>query len=737
MRVFFPPRFFRFRFLNRSLGGIRSSVFSVALFIGAFLSQATSLQAEVKQGYLELSDVSRLYSLTGEWKFLTEDKPEFKEEYYDDSSWKYFPVAKNWHFEGYNYDGVAWFRMRFLPTSEFEGKTFGIMIPLVDHAYEVYLNGEMIGSRGEISTDGKLIRSNTRNDYFPIPNSFIKIGEENTIAFRIRSAGGLGGFVFSDFYFGEDGRVREKFYAFLLWFGSIAGIFFFGGMYHWFLFLGRKAEKQYFYFGCLSIVAGMQTMGIKTLGFWVWDNTWFNLYLNATGIILFPYLSFLFFESFFEYRRNLFIRISQATAIVVFGIFNLSYLPIMIGGFEDPYLYYGIFWRYVLALALLNNALAMPYALYITVSAIRKGALGGRTILAGFLAFGGFLIHGILSYVGIIANETYFEIGFLLFVTSMAVAMAFKFSKLHNESDRLNRELNVKNKELITLYVSYARFVPKEFLLNLGKESILDVKLGDQIEKEMTILFSDIRSFTELSEKMTPEENFNFINSYLKRMSPIIQLNNGYIDKFLGDGIMALFQQKVDDALTAAIEMQKYMITYNEYRNKRNYIPIRIGIGLHYGKLMLGTIGGEERMEGTVISDAVNLASRIESLTKLYGSDIIVSERALFGMDDPDKFHYRMLDTVSVKGKKDPVSVFEIFDGLSEEDLRLKLDTKAVFEKGIGHYRSQEFRESLVRFQEVLRVNPKDTAAKLFALRCEQAIQYGVRENWDSISRLT
>ena len=177
---------------------------------------------------------------------------------------------------------------------------------------------------------------------------------------------------------------------------------------------------------------------------------------------------------------------------------------------------------------------------------------------------------------------------------------------------------------------SYARFVPKQFLTNLGKTSILDVKLGDQISKEMTVMFSDIRSFTDLSEKMTPEENFNFINSYLSRMSPIIQNHHGYIDKFMGDGIMALFDGMPDNALNAAIAMQKHIVVYNLHRDSQGYEPIRIGIGMHTGRLMLGAIGGIERMEGTVISDSVNLGSRIEGLTKIYGIKIAISEKTFF-----------------------------------------------------------------------------------------------------------
>ena len=154
----------------------------------------------------------------------------------------------------------------------------------------------------------------------------------------------------------------------------------------------------------------------------------------------------------------------------------------------------------------------------------------------------------------------------------------------------------------------------------------MDIQLGDQMQKEMAILFSDIRSFTDLSEKLTPKENFNFLNSYLKRMSPAIQKNNGFIDKYIGDAIMALFPGDVEDAINAAVDMQKEIRIYNQHRLKLGYDPIKVGCGIHTGNLMLGIIGADDRMEGTVIADSVNVASRIEGLTKVYDASILISD---------------------------------------------------------------------------------------------------------------
>jgi len=288
--------------------------------------------------------------------------------------------------------------------------------------------------------------------------------------------------------------------------------------------------------------------------------------------------------------------------------------------------------------------------------------------------------------------------------------------------------------------LSYSRFVPREFLHFLGKRDITEVRLGDQIQQMMAVLFCDIRSFTTLSEQMTPQENFNFINAYLNRVSPIIRTENGFIDKYIGDAVMALFPKSAEDAVRAAIAIQKEVADYNKTRIATGKQPIKIGIGLHTGKVMLGTVGEEQRMEGTVISDAVNLASRMEGLTKTYNASIVMSEYILYALDQNIKnqrssqFTIRFLDRVTVKGKKEPVSVFEILDGEKEERIAMKLKTRPEFEMGLFHYQYKEFTDAKQYFEEVLELDPADDAARLYLHRINSFIEYGVPLDWEGVT---
>ena len=279
-------------------------------------------------------------------------------------------------------------------------------------------------------------------------------------------------------------------------------------------------------------------------------------------------------------------------------------------------------------------------------------------------------------------------------------------------------QIEASKSELEKIAAASARFVPREFLRFLKIESIVDARLGDSVQAEMTIMFADIRSFTSLSESMSPQQNFDFINSYLSRVGPVIRQYNGFIDKYIGDGIMALFPNKAEDAVRAAIEMQHQVKIYNLHRQNSGYQPISLGIGLHTGTLMLGTIGEAERMESTVISDAVNLASRVEGLTKLYGVGIVASVQTLCRLDDPQHYKCRFLDRVQVKGKKTPVGVFEIYDGDSDTMIQLKAQTQTYFEQGIFLYYQQQFAQARRMFRRVLQVNKSDKAASFYAERC-------------------
>lgn len=218
------------------------------------------------------------------------------------------------------------------------------------------------------------------------------------------------------------------------------------------------------------------------------------------------------------------------------------------------------------------------------------------------------------------------------------------------------------NKTIDEIINAYRRFVPQEFIKLMGRDNIINVRLGDHVEMTMTILFSDIRDFTSISEGMTPKENFSFINSYLDRMEPVIARAEGIIDKYIGDAIMALFPKGADSAIKGAISMLNELEVYNRDLMDSGQKPIKIGIGINTGLMMLGIIGGKHHMESTVISDAVNLASRIESMTKNYMTPLLISEHTYYNLNNPSLYCIRFVDRVKVKGKEQCQSIYEVFD---------------------------------------------------------------------------
>lgn len=287
----------------------------------------------------------------------------------------------------------------------------------------------------------------------------------------------------------------------------------------------------------------------------------------------------------------------------------------------------------------------------------------------------------------------------------------------HQFTGELEKALAAEEK----LTDAYGRFVPHQFLHFLGYESILDVKLGDQVQKEMSVLFSDIRDFTTLSETMNPEETFKFINAYLSRMEPEIAENNGFIDKYIGDAIMALFDGSADNAVKAGIAMLEQLNVYNTTYAQSDRPPLQIGIGINTGSLMLGTVGGQNRMDSTVISDAVNLASRIENLTKEYGVSMLITHNTFIELEEV--YDLRLIDRVKVKGKSRMVTVYEVFAADAPELRHKKLETKTLFEQGLVFYHLNRFIEATKLFSACLEQNPADNVAQIYMQRClKQAI---------------
>lgn len=278
---------------------------------------------------------------------------------------------------------------------------------------------------------------------------------------------------------------------------------------------------------------------------------------------------------------------------------------------------------------------------------------------------------------------------------------------------------------LLRINLAYSRYVPHEFLRYLHRDSIMDVQLGDNVEMEAAVLISDIRSFTTMSETMTPDENFGFINSYFAAAGPPIRRHGGFIDHYVGDGILAVFPGGAVDALSASRDTMASLADFNVARERNGQQPIRIGIGLHLGKLRLGIVGEDQRRQGDIFADTVNVASRIEGMTKVYGSSVILSQAFLSALPDPDSILAcrRALGDVYVKGRNEAVSLHEAFEFDAPDLVSHKLNTRAAFEQAQRLFQDRRYAETVAVLGPILAAHEGDVAARYLHAQAASSVR--------------
>lgn len=280
---------------------------------------------------------------------------------------------------------------------------------------------------------------------------------------------------------------------------------------------------------------------------------------------------------------------------------------------------------------------------------------------------------------------------------------------------------------------SYNRFVPHELIALLERNGILEVLPGDQVMAEFTVLFADVRGFTAIAERLPPSLTFYFINEYLRHVQPAVDENGGIVNQFLGDGIMALFPKDADAAVAGAVAMFDGVRRYNASRDAK--LPeIRIGVGMNTGMLALGTRGVPERLDCGVVGDPVNIASRVEGLTKPYGAPLVISETTYAAMKHPERWAIRELDLVVPVGRKQPLRIYEVIDaevGAMRDGKRATLDT---FRAARAALAAGRFDEALGGFSACCMAFPGDVAASLLVQRCAQLREDG-SAGWDGAYR--
>jgi len=259
--------------------------------------------------------------------------------------------------------------------------------------------------------------------------------------------------------------------------------------------------------------------------------------------------------------------------------------------------------------------------------------------------------------------------------------------------------------------------------------------------QDASVLFSDIRGFTTLSEKLGPRETVSMLNDYFSVMVDEITLQSGILDKYIGDAIMAIFgapfpaDKDADNAVQAAIGMMQKLTEFNLYRSKQGDDAIDIGIGIATGEVILGNIGSEKRMDYTVIGDTVNLASRLEGANKHYSTRLLINETTKLTLKDD--YTLREVDRIRVKGKTQPVVVYEVLDYHSDESFPAMQEMLSIYNEAVNLYQNQQWSEALVLFKQALQLNPDDGPSKVYISRCPQLITCPPTDEWDGVWTMT
>ncbi len=655
---------------------------------------------EAKKGIVSLQDSpfwkdKKIISLGGEWNFL----------------WKKFQTNPQNEDFSLIQSGVSWNRQTLANGEKIPSYGFGtyqlkVSLDHVPHeyslkingisgAYELYINGKKIGGQGIIG----------KNSIDMIPSIVPKIYDlgtfdkpEMNISILVSNYHHSKGGIWEPILLGTKAQIHSLSTMQFIQYAFIVGALFIISLYYFAMYSFSTRNLSPLYFGgfCLMVaiyffITNESILYFLNPDFSIHAKYWIE-YMNLIGATLFGVLYF--YETYPEAFYSKFIY----AILILLGIVAAFVILFPIGIYTEiiPFL------QLIMAIAIVY----IGVSLFLLAWKLKDGT---SIFFVGVLLFSITVCVDIFAQWGWIQTIPWTPWGVMMFVFSQGFLLSKNFNLSMNTVFQLTNELMQTSE-------AYARFVPKEFLAFLGKSEVTNIRLGDVVKKEASVLFCDIRSFTSLTEKSEPSELFLFLNSYFDQMNKLIIKHNGIIDKYIGDAILAVFPEKPEDALYCAIDMQKILNdTFFSLGDQET--KIEAGIALHFGELLLGVIGGEKLLQTTVISDTVNTCSRLQSLTKTYGSSIIISETILQNLDDPSLFHFRFLDYARVAGKSESIFICEVYDHESEIQKKLKQITREAFDRAVTIYQSGEYTKAWQMFIDVLKENPQDSAAIFYLNR--------------------
>lgn len=290
-----------------------------------------------------------------------------------------------------------------------------------------------------------------------------------------------------------------------------------------------------------------------------------------------------------------------------------------------------------------------------------------------------------------------------------------QFLDIEHSLNKINDNYKKKDEVIKRTNMEYEKVIPKQILKFLGKKNVSELEIGTQVKKTATTLFCNIRNSGLINQTLSLEENFNYINSYLNVVSPIIRKNGGFIDKYLDDGITSVFATP-QHAIACALTIIK---TVNQKNQESKDMPnLEIGIGIHTSEVVFGVIGDEVRKTPTIISNSVNVASKMDDINKVFGSYMIVSKQTLNELPSTYKFLYRYMANLSIVEPKEVIEVFECLDVYPKQK-RDKLNKYHIeFENGVKAYINGKYEMAKNIFETVYHKEKDDKVCYVYYNKC-------------------
>lgn len=291
-------------------------------------------------------------------------------------------------------------------------------------------------------------------------------------------------------------------------------------------------------------------------------------------------------------------------------------------------------------------------------------------------------------------------------------------------------------KEVTTLNNSYIKFVPQQFLSLLGKKKISEVELGNQQTRYMTILVCNVRNFDELTSRMTTEQTFKFINNFLNRFGPIIRQNGGFVSRYLGPGMLTMFPKLTTDALNAAKHIREQLEIYNKELIQQGLPAIDVGIAIHAGEVMLGVIGEELRLEGSVVSGHVQLALDLERVSQSLGVSVLITSHVFESITPLQRDYIRNLGELAIQTQDKAIQLYDWYEKDELAARTAKAKYKEVFESAVEAYRQGRFYDAREGFVQVMKANRNDLIAKYYFFQCDEYYQEGTEQSWQAALKI-